>query len=189
MGTGIMGAIPVSFCFGSSIWGRYSAEDARKSKEKFIKHAPEDFFNFYIERTYEEKSYYDNTMIKVTSYVIKPEVLLPNFKDFFFEFHRFLGDYVEPKGYLKFNDKYDDIVKSNDLDKFVEYFDDHTGYAPVIFPYFGAAHIVNNRNLLVYRGSFKAMLEDDSSLLHMERLLWAAIKHPLARVTRIGMSL
>jgi hypothetical protein len=183
MGTGIMGAIPVSFRFGSSIWRRYSTEDALRSKEKFIKHAPEDFFNFYIERSYEEQS--DSTIIQVTSYVIKPEVLLPNFKDFFFEFHRFLGDYVEPDGY----DKYDAVVISNDLDKFVEYFDDHTGYAPTMFPYFGAAHIVSNRNLLVYRGSYKAILEEDSSLLHMERLLWAAMKHPLAKVMRIGMSL
>jgi hypothetical protein len=189
MGTGIMGVIPTSFRFGSSIWSRYSDEDAQNSKEEFTKYAPTDFFDFYREKSYKEQR--DNEVVKVMSYVIKPEILLPNFKDFFFEFHKLIGDNgrVEAlNGYDKFNDKYDAVVASNDLDKFAKYFDDHTGYAPTIFPYFSAAHIVSSRNLLVYQGSYKAILEEGSSLLHMERLLWAAMKHPLAKVVRIGMS-
>lgn len=180
-----MGAIPLSFCFRSSIWGRYSDKDSQKSKQEFAKYAPAGFFDFYSEKFYEEA--WDNEVIKVTSYEIKPEVLLPSFKDFFFEFHKLIGD--SAVGYDKLNDKYDAVVASNDLDKFERYFDDHTGYAPTIFPYFGAAHISCSKNLLVYQGSYKAILEEDSSLLHMERLLWAAMKHPLAKVVRIGMSL
>ncbi|MDR0710794.1 MAG: hypothetical protein LBF67_00405 [Prevotellaceae bacterium] len=190
MGTGIMGVIPISFRFGGSIWRPYSVKDAQENKEEFTKHAPADFFDFYNEKSYEEHR--ENKVIKVTSYEIKPEVLLPNFKDFFYEFHKLIDDNgrVEAlKGYDKFNDEYAAAVGSNDLDKFVKYFDDHTGYAPTIFPYFGAEYIVSRHNLLVYQGSYKALLEEESSLLHMERLLWAAMKHPLAKVTRIGMSL
>jgi hypothetical protein len=185
MGTGIMGAIPISFRFGSSIWSRYSSVDALKNKEKFTKHAPKDFFDYYTDRSYVEQC--DNAT--VISYVIKPKILLPNFKEFFFKFYKLIGDYVDTKCYDKFNDQYDAVVNSNDLDKFVEYFDDHIGCAPAVSPYFRVAHIVSNKNLLVYRGSFKAMHEGYSSLLHMERLLWTAMKHPLAKVVKIKMSL
>ena len=186
MGTGIMGAIQISFCFRSSIWGRYSKKDSQKSKAEFAQYAPADFFDFYIEKSHEEL--WDNEVIKVTSYEIKPEALLPSFKDFFFELHKLIGN-SSAASCDKFNDEYDAIVASSDLDKFVKYFDDHTGAAPTIFPYFGAAHIAGGNNLLVYQGSYKAILEENSLLLHMERLLWAAMKHPLAKVVRIGMSL
>jgi hypothetical protein len=92
-------------------------------------------------------------------------------------------------GCKKFNEEYDAVVASNDIDKFVEYLDDGSGYAPTIFPYFKSQYITNCENLLVYQGSYKAFLEEWSTLEHMERLLWAAMKHPLAKVMRFGMSL
>ena len=127
-----MGAIPISFCFRSSIWGRYSEKDSQKSKAEFAQYAPADFFDFYTEKSHEEL--WDNEVIKVTSYEIKPEALLPSFKDFFFELHKLIGN-SSAASCDKFNDEYDAIVASSDLDKFVKYFDDHTGAAPTIFPY------------------------------------------------------
>ena len=92
-------------------------------------------------------------------------------------------------GYKKFNEKYDAIVASNDMDQFVAYFDDNTGYEPAIFPYFEMMYITDCQNLMVYQGSYKAILEEWSTLSHMERLLWATMKHPPAKVMRFGMSL
>ncbi|MDR2026728.1 MAG: hypothetical protein LBQ01_04115 [Prevotellaceae bacterium] len=186
MGTGIMGGIPLSFRFGS-LWGGYSKKRESEYKELFIEHAPKDFFDFYNEELCDLQT--GEKSVTVTEYVIKPEILLPNFKDYFYKFHELIGDAGDPDGYKKFETKYNDIVASNDLDKFIEYFDDDTGYAPTIFPYFGPAYIVVIKNMLIYQGSYKTMMEEESSLLHMERLLWAAMDHPLAKVTRIGMSL
>jgi hypothetical protein len=191
MGAGIMGAIPTSFRFDGSYgsYSNYMESRVKENKEKFIKHAPKDFFDFYNEVEHEEKM--GNKTMTLTYYDIKPEILLPNFKDFFIEFHTLIGNYPmeEMDGCEKFNDKYDAIVASNDIDKFMKYFDDHTGYAPLFFPYFEPAYIANSTNLLVYQGSYKAILEEWSTLFHMERMLWAAMKHPLAKVVRFGMSL
>ncbi|MDR2383175.1 MAG: hypothetical protein LBD76_04730 [Prevotellaceae bacterium] len=188
MGTGIMGAIPISFRFYGS-FGSYSSyleSEAQKNKEEFTEHAPKDFFDFYDEVEYDKNM--GNKTMKLTYYEIKPEILLPNFKDFFIEFHKLIGRYPT-NGDEKFNDEYDAIVASNDIGKFVEYFDDNTGYAPTMFPYFEPMYITKCTNLLVYQGSYKAILEEWSTLLHMERMLWAAMKHPLAKVMRFGMSL
>ncbi|MDR2775493.1 MAG: hypothetical protein LBC19_12285 [Tannerella sp.] len=186
MGTGIMGAIPVSFRFSSEPWGLES--DMRNNKKKFTKHAPKDFFDFYNEI---QKRVTDNNgkEKESTYYEIKPEILLPNFKDFFCEFHELIADEEKTKGYEKFNDTYDAVAASNDLSKFMAYFDDGTGYPPMDFPYFEPMYVSDCWNLFVYQGSYKAILEEWSTLSHMERLVWAAIKNPLAKVMRFGMSL
>jgi hypothetical protein len=49
-------------------------------------------------------------------------------------------------------------------------------------------YISCTKNLLVYQGSYKAFLEEWKTLLHMDRLLWAAMENPLAKVMRFGMS-
>jgi hypothetical protein len=80
-------------------------------------------------------------------------------KQSFFEFYELIGDYPYEDAANKFNDKYDAIVASNDFDKFVDYFDDHSGYAPTIFPYFEPMYITNCKNLLVYQGSYKYVVK------------------------------
>jgi hypothetical protein len=183
MGTGIMGAIPLSFRFSRGTW----ESDEQRYKEQFTKHAPKDFFDFYNEKQrVEEIGGKEKT---VTYYVIKPEVLLPNFKDFFFEFHRLIGETPYQGDEEKFSDEYDAVVATNDLDKFIAYFEEHSGGVPGIFPYFKPMYISECKNLLIYHGSYKAILEEWSTLSHMERLLWEAMKHPLAKVMRFGMSL
>jgi hypothetical protein len=186
MGTGIVGGIPLSFRFGNA-W-RYSKQNEEKCKKSFIKHAPKDFFDFYNEELHDFEIS-ETEIVPVAYYTIKPEILLPNFKDYYYKFHELIGDPGYPDGYEKFNDKYDAMVATNSLKAFIEYFDDHFGYEPTIFPYFAPAYISIQKNLLIYQGSYKTLIEEESSLLHMERLLWAAIDHPLAKVTRIGMSL
>jgi hypothetical protein len=183
MGTGIMGAIPLSFRFDRGSW----SGDEQRNKERFIKHAPKDFFDFYNEEPQIETI--GGKEETVMYYEIKPEVLLPDFKDFFFEFHRLIDAIPYQGDEEKFNDEYDAIVASNDLDKFIAYFEEHSDGVPCIFPYFEPMYITECENLLVYQGSYKAILEEWSTLSHMERLLWKAMKHPLAKVMRFGMSL
>jgi hypothetical protein len=182
MGTGIMGAIPLSFRFESGTW----EGDEQRYKEMFIKHAPKDFFDFYNEKQQKETT--GNKEKTMTYYVIKPDLLIPNFKDFFFEFHKLLDTPPELFNGDNFNDKYDAVVASNDLEKFIAYFEGCSGDAPRIFPYFETMYITKCVNLLVYQGSYKAILEEWSTLSDMESLLWAAMKHPLAKVMRFGMS-
>ena len=127
-----------------------------------------------------------------TYYTIKPEILLPNFKDFFIEFQNLIGN-TEPiaeSGKLtKFNEEYDRLVVKGDLTEFLIYFNDHD-YPPTLSPYFDAMYINTSRkDLLVYQGSYKAFLEEWSTLRHMEYLVRAAMKNPLAKVMRFGLSL
>jgi hypothetical protein len=181
MGTGIMGAIPLSFRFAKGMW----ESDEQIYKERFIKHAPKDFFNFYNEK--QQNEIIGNKEKTVTYYVIKPEMLLPNFKDFFFEFHKLIDSYMNMYEVNNFNDEYDAVVASGDLDKFIAYFKGCNGI-PRIFPYFDSMYIYIYTNLVLYIGSYKAILEEWTTLSDMERLLWAAMKHPLAKVMRFGMS-
>jgi hypothetical protein len=191
MGTGIMGVIPISFRidgrFGT--YSSYMESEAQENKELFIKHSAKDFFDFYNEVEYVENM--GEKKMRLTYYDIKTEILLPHFKDFFIDFHKLIDDYppMDMGDDDKFTDQYDAVVASNDIDKFVEYFDDSTGYAPTIFPYFSPMYTANCTNLLVYQGSYKALLEEWSTLYHMERLLHEAMKHPLAKVMKFGLSL
>lgn len=58
-----------------------------------------------------------------------------------------------------------------------------------MFPYFETSYLENSINLLFYQGSYKALLEEYSTLEHMDRLLAAAMpENPLAKVARFGMS-
>ena len=184
MGQGILGAIPVSFSFNK---GRWKSDDA-EIRNKFLKHVSKDFFDYYIENQKEtEKGE------KVTYYTIKPEILLPNFKDFFIEFQKLIGNDIsteENRYFEKFDDAYDKAVASGNIDEFLEHFDDHTGYEPTVFSYFDAMYInTNGKDLLIYQGSYKAFLEEWSTLKHMECLLRAAMQHPLAKITRFGMTM
>jgi hypothetical protein len=183
MGVGIMGGIPISFRFGNS-W-RYSKYEEQQDKEEFIKQAPTGFFDFYTE---EPKKIKTGKQVETAMYyTIKPEILLPNFKDFFYEFHKLIGNEknIDPE---KFKGKYDAMVAANDLDGLEEVFGENTESLPTIFSDFEPSYIAVRTNLLVYQGSYKAILEEWSTLLHMERLIWAAMSNPLAKVMRIGMS-
>ncbi len=185
MGQGIDGAIPISFRF---LKGSWSGEQERK-KTEFQEYAADDFFDFYNE-----------TQVKVskgeeggteTLYRIKPEILLPNFKDFFLEFNGLIRDdwaLEEDNISKKFNDNYDKVVASGDIEALLNHFDDDTGRAPRTDSNFDAMYIEGyGKFLFFYHGSYKAYLEVWSTLRHMEFLMRAAIKNPLAKVARFGI--
>ena len=183
MGQGIVGAISTSFRFKK---GWCEPDDADRKKD-FTKRAGKDFFDFYNENQVDNEN-----GGKETYYTVKSEILLPNFKDFFIEFQNLIGNADEigvRNGLEKFNEDYDKIVASGNIDDFLKYFDDHRD-PPVLFEYFSTAYINTNRqDLLVYQGSYKAFLEEWSTLGHMEYLLRAAMKNPLAKIMKFGLSL
>ncbi|MDR2814406.1 MAG: hypothetical protein LBB79_07110 [Prevotellaceae bacterium] len=180
MGTGIFGAIPVRFYFNDDGWS-----SREENKKKFLEYSSSGFLDFYREeKATEEKK-------EVTLYTLKPDVLLPSFKDFFFEFCTLIGEDRLPKLCKKFNSDYDAIVAANDLEAFLEHFSygSHNEYDPFNFPYLGFSYIACSNNLTIYRGSYKAILEEDTTLYHMENLLVAATSHPLAKLVKFVMSL
>jgi hypothetical protein len=180
MGTGIMGVIPVSFSFMRGRW----EGDAMRYKQKFCAHAAEGTLGFYNEKTRTGRDGKETTY-----YEIKTELLFPQFKDFFFEFNRLIGEEKVLENCDKFNEEYDAIIASNDLKRFMAHFDNDDGYNPLAYSAVDVLYIEGSHSLLIYRGSYKAMLEEYTTFDHMERMLAAAMKNPLAKVVRFGMSL
>lgn len=183
MGQGILGAIPTSFRFQKGRW----ESDETENKMNFAKHAAKDFFDFY-----NENQIINEKGNKETFYTIKPEILLPNFKDFFIEFQTLIGnaDDIEVKEALEnFNENYDRIVASCNMDEFLSFFNNFE-YFPRLFEYFDAMYInTDKQDIIIYQGSYKAFLEEWSTLKHMECLLRAAMNNPLAKIVRFGLSL
>jgi len=185
MGRGIIGIIPISFKFIE----RYLGDD--RQKKNFQEYAADDFFDFYNETQVETPKGRTET-----HYTIKTEILLPSFKEFFFGFHDIIRDdwalrsRYEDTVTRKFNDDYDKAVASGNIEDFLKHFDDDTGYPPLYDYGFDAQYTDNVGGcLLIYNGSYKAYLEVWSTLRHMELLLRAAMRNPLAKVVRFGMSM
>ena len=184
MGQGIKGAIPLSFRFQKNRW-ECNEPEGKECKKGFTKHAAEDFFDYYnVNQKENEKGGID------TIYTIKSEILLPNFKSFYFEFQNLIGNEssYEQGNIEKFDDDYDRIVASGNMDEFIKHFDDSSNWAPTIYSYFEAMYIDTfGDDLFVYSGGYKAYLETWCALNHMERMLRAAMPHqPLAKVFRFG---
>jgi len=178
MGEGIRGAIPITFCFAKEYM-----YDRAENKAEFQEYAATDFFDFYNETMIETHKHEI-----VPHYTIKPEILLPNFKDFFLEFHDLIQEMEEDKFSKKFNKHYDKAVASGNIESFLKHFDDDTGRAPLRMSHFDASYIdVLGDYLLVYHGSYKAYLEVWSTLRHMELMLRAAMRNPLAKIVRFGI--
>jgi hypothetical protein len=184
MGQGIDGAIPVSFKFSGEHW-----RGQEYCKAEFQKYAADDVFDFYTE-----------TQVKVanrngggteTLYTIKPEFLLPNFKDFFLEFNGLIRDeraLEEDNISERFNADYDNAVASGDLELFVKTLGKGNHRPPWIYSNFDALYIDGfGEFLYFYSGSYKAYLEVWSTLKHMELLTRAAVRNPLAKVARFGI--
>ena len=60
---------------------------------------------------------------------------------------------------------------------------DHRDFSPTFFEYYD----VNEEYWKFYFGSYKAILEEYSTLTHFERLLAIAMKNPLAGAVKLGI--
>jgi hypothetical protein len=171
MGCGISGAIPIDFNLKKKNF-------AGKDKTIMELNLAEGFFDFYDESE-EEKD--------ILSYCIKSDLLLPNFKDFYFGFHALIDNKYALKNTEAFNDNYDAIVKQNDMDAFLDYFYEKKYEVPFCDSGGFSTNMRCGTVLLFYRGSYKAILEEYSTFYHMERLLVKAFDNPLAKVVKFGL--
>jgi hypothetical protein len=170
MGAGIGGVIPLIFHLSKDSWEKN--DSSKKSMGNFV--------DFYDEVKEKDSVYY----------CIKDVLLLDNFKDFYFRFHTLIDTEDNVKNTDLFNAKYDEIVATKNSDAFVEFFSKNYNYGPRCMDgaFFSSSdEIICDRILTFYNGSYKAILEEYSTLYHMRKLLAKALDNPLAKVANFGM--
>jgi hypothetical protein len=175
MGTGITGGILLEFSFLDS-----------SDKKDFLQHQySTEFMKFYTE-VYSEKN-------KKSSYVLNYPELLPQFKGFYTGLHEILDHQKRLTKMNCFGPEYDRIVSENDYDGFIEYFRTGVPYSDVPEPqiykghYFSTLYIDPYLYLNIYDGSYKAILEEYSTLNDMRNLLIKAYDHPLSKLMLFGI--
>jgi hypothetical protein len=176
MGVGIAGGIPIRLYF----------TDSFRRKNFLNEPYSEDFLKFYRE----EEPRNDNKFFYTLDY---PE-LLPQFKEYYFGFYSILQNERMLKETISFSSEYDDIIKRNDIDAFIEYFEKaNERYSTIPEPrifgdgYLSTLYFEPACYLNIYSGSYKAYLEVYSTLDDMRKLLIKAYDHPLAKITVFGM--
>jgi hypothetical protein len=108
------------------------------------------------------------------------------------EFHALIEFKDVFNSMAKFNDeKYDKLVADKDIDAFFEYFSANDGTMPYYtggYIGFSAAKQINCYDYLIfYMGSYKALLEEYSTLRHLEVILGKTLRNPLAQLLQIGI--
>jgi hypothetical protein len=115
-------------------------------------------------------------------YTIKHELLLDNYKSFLAEFFDCIGETHDTQDFPQFNS----------YEAFKEFFDERERNmaAPFIYKHWSTFSILGGifpEYWLFYNGSYKAYLEDYSTLLHFERTLNRAMSNPLANIIKFGI--
>ncbi|MDR1895785.1 MAG: hypothetical protein LBR10_03235 [Prevotellaceae bacterium] len=179
MGRGISGIIPITF----SIAKGYYTSDYEQNRDDLIKRSSPNFFDCFNR---EEDDQYKEL------FSIKSELLLPNLKEFMIEFHALIEYKDVFDSMAKFNDeKYDKILANKDIDAFLEYFSANDGTMPYytgVYIGFSATKPIDcHRYLIFYMGSYKALLEEYSTLRHLEVILGKTLRNPLAQLLQIGI--
>jgi len=174
MGTGIAGAILLDFVIEA------------RSKESLLKNSADGFLDNYELLPETAGAGYER-------YAIKNEVLLPNYSDFLAEFYGLIyGEsdrdspfHVEPAT------DWEKLFSCKTREQFDEAFDhgNRGGYKPVIqttIP-LSCMSCYNNTPFLFYGGSYKAILEEYTTLVHMEKMLVKAMRNPLRSAVKFGI--
>jgi len=174
MGTGISGVILLEF------------EIELCDKNHFTGYSVKGFFdNYNILKT--KDSYYEK-------YVIKEDILLSNYADFLVEFYTIIHD--EFKG---IQGPYDEMLDEANTKKILSCKtrkefdiaferDTRNGSAPYITEnYFSCMYCDRNSPFVFYSGSYKAYLEEYSTLVDMEKMLAKAMTNPLKTAVKFGI--
>ena len=162
MGTGIIAAIPIIF----------TSQERSSIKEKNFTHG---FFNNYnVEE--DGKKYY----------TIKKELLLNNYKSFLIEFYNLIGEDIINEFEL------DDIPEMDTLDEFEKVFDKKFRNNSTLLIYkepyaFSVLGCLCIHYWIFYSGSYKAYLEEYTTLAHFESVLAKTMKNPLANAIKFGI--
>lgn len=167
MGQGIAGIIPIVF----------------RIKERNKEYLSQNYLdNFRLTKNDSQFFYYE----------IKEDILMMNFKKFLLEFNELIytdkathkWEYVN-----EFINRYDSVTDITTFEAFKEILKNPKGS---IIPFYwdsrGTASVLGINEvyecIVFYSGSYKAFLEEYSTLLHMEKLLAKAIDNPLSTVTK-----
>ena len=160
MGTGIGAAIPLSLQPGDK------------------KYFTTGFFeNFNRKKTKGEERY-----------IVKNDILLENYRPFLIEFYQLIEEDIKYTTALT----PDNIPAASSLDEFYDVFSEEKrgGYVPRIEKHrygFSALGCEAGVQWMFYLGSYKAFLEEYSTLMHFERILSKAMKNPLAKSVKFGI--
>jgi hypothetical protein len=161
MGTGIAGAIPIVLGPGRNSWTKT------------------------IERKYFSENFFENYTIDETGsvYTIKPELLLSNYQSFITEFYDCTREECGEENIpMPCVDNYADFEIAFGSEK--RGYHPYLQYGSMMFSFLGGE---SKKYWVFYEGSYKAILETYSTLLHFERVLTKAMKNPLAGMVKFGM--
>ena len=165
MGRGIMAAIPIIL----------RQQEQREFNENYF---VQGFFaNFDVQEVDGQKIY-----------VLKNDLLINNYESFLKEFYDIIGADFHYETDLTF----DAIPVVKNLSEFSEMFsgENRNNHIPFLYDdYFSFSVLgcVCRKYWLFYNGSYKAYLEDYSTLLHFEKVLAKAMQNPLGNVVKFGI--
>jgi len=165
MGTGIAAAIPIAF-------------EQYRDRELDERYFPKGFLdNFNVKKSNGEKTY-----------SIKTDLLINNYKSFLIEFYNLIEEDFFESTQLTF----DNIPDANNLDEFLKVFnrDARNGMFPFMETHYGFFSVSGCKcqpYWMFYIGSYKAILEEYTTLLHFEKILAKAMSNPLANAVKFGI--
>jgi len=173
MGAGICGAILLEF------------ELEACDKKHFLEESANNFLDYYNQLPKEKNSFFER-------FIIKDEILLPNYADFLKEFYDLI--YIDFKGirhpYDEPNETYtNSILNCKTRKEFDNVFahDERNGTFPCISSSVSCLCCDINNPFIFYFGSYKAYLEEYTTFTHMERMLNKAMTNPLKNVVKFGI--
>ncbi|MDR2423861.1 MAG: hypothetical protein LBD59_03950 [Prevotellaceae bacterium] len=175
MGRGIAGIIPVTFCTDEKSWSW--------NVERFLKNTDKDVFEFYSEIANDDPQY--------RRYQVRGEVVLRNLKSFISDFYTLIDGEIPEEAAEIFNSKYDEIVEQNNFSALLAHIGElsfpkyYTQMSWVAFSSSAQMRCIDY--ILFYFGSYKTLMEEYSTLLHMKKLLVKAIDNPLSQITQFGL--
>jgi hypothetical protein len=161
MGQGICGGIQLDF----------EIEDYEI--KRYGKYFPPTYFDFYTNKT-------------KSLYTIKPKMFLSYYGDLLIEFNNIIGEDLSQTGVTAESE----LLKISNYKQFKEAFSysNRNGEVPVIMDSAVSFVVCETRSAWVfYLGSYKAYLEEYSTLIHFERVLAQTMKNPLAPIIRLGI--
>ena len=175
MGTGISGAILLQFAI------------ERRDKEQFVQNSVRGFFDNYRALPESKNSHYE-------MFVIKDEVLIPNYADFLMEFYNLVYDEFKDSSAPFRDEPVESYTKRLLSCKTREEFDNafdrkncESGDPFITSMSISSLYCNRNRPFVFYMGSYKAILEEYSTLKHMERMLAKAMINPLKTAVQFGI--
>jgi len=177
MGAGICGAILLEF-----------EVDSPRDKKEFLEKSVNGIMDNYNPMPAKNKNSWSER------FIIKDEILLPNYADFLKEFYDLIYDESNSLFSACFEEKSEDYINNLLSCKTKEEFDKtfspdaRNSFIPCISRSLSCFYCEKNIPFIFYSGSYKAYLEEYTTLAHMERMLKKAMTNPLRTAVKFGIN-